>query len=476
VTTDAPATATPSPEPVQFTWKGQVLSKSQVGNIFFFGSLLLLGIGVSLNWVLTEGRWWVPSAGPQQYVQFHPYDLTSSVVLGLSLVLLGAGFIGTTAERRSLRKALMVSAWLACLCAIGGGLAWLDVVPTLTNLRVAMTSVAVAVVAITAMIAIAYRWNAQPAHVVRAFGFVLFGFYWATQAMKLYASENGDFVNAIFAMFAVFFFNYFAYHELVSYKRNEDPRALQWLAGTAFITTGVYFLTHKIEPVATWLILTVAEQTTWLLHAFGQPVVRCGGSPDGSMIYYPSSELGCLGGGWFPIQIILACTAIQSIMIFVGGIFALKPPRMGDGVSGKPTRFEKLAGTYGRRRLWGLLLTIPLIYVLNLFRNVIIIWMSGQQTPILFASHDTAFWFSHNVIGKGGSLVALVVIAFIVFQILPELYDSIIGLLDLKQRKGPLEQWLGDKFGRRPGGRLKETAPAPSAPVKAPPPAEPQLE
>lgn len=414
VTTAAPATATPTPEPVQFTWKGQVLSKSQIGNIFFFGSLLLLGIGISLNWLLTEGRWWVSTAGPQQYLQSHPYDIASGSILVVSLVLLGIGFFN-----RSPRK-----------------------------------------------------------HIQRALGFVIFGFYWGTQAMKLYASENGDFVNAIFAMFAVFFFNYFAYHELVSYKRNEDPRALHWLAGTAFITTGVYFLTHKIEPIATWLILTVAEQTTWLLHAFGQPVVRCGGSPDGSMIYYPSSELGCLGGGWFPIQIILACTAIQSIMIFVGGIFALKPPRMGDGVSGKATRYEKLAGTYGRRRLWGLLLTIPLIYVLNLFRNVIIIWMSGQQTPVLFSSHDTAFWFSHNVIGKGGSLVALVIIAFIVFQILPELYDSIIGLLDLKDRKGPLEQWLGDKFGRRPGRGLKEAAPTPSAPapVKAPAPVEPQLE
>jgi archaeosortase A len=415
VTTPTPATATPSPDPVQFTWKGKVLSKNQIGNLFFLGSLGLLSLGIALNWFLTEGRWFVIGAGPQQYLQYHPYDVVTGLILVTSLVFLGAGYFSRALSR----------------------------------------------------------------HKLRAIGFSIFGFYWGTQAMKLYYSENGDFVNMIFAMFAVFFFNYFAYHELVSFKRKEDPRALQWLAGTAFITTGVYFLTHKIEPVATWLILTVAEQTTWLLHFFGQGVVRDGGVPDGSMIYYPVCDpSGACNyfNGHFPIQIILACTAIQSIMIFVGGISALKPPRMGDGVSGKPNRFEKLAGTYGSRRLLGLLLTVPVIYILNLFRNVIIIWMSGQESPILFASHETAFWFSHNVIGKGGSLVALVIIAFIVFQILPELYDSIIGLLDLKERKGPLEQWLGDKFGRRPGRGLKEPAPAPSAPVKAPAQAEPQLE
>jgi archaeosortase A len=414
VTTTNPATALPPPATTDFTWKGRILTRNEIGNIFFFGSLGLLLLGIGLNWILTDGAWYVYSAGNQQYLQSHPYDLVSGGVLVVSLVLLGLGFFSRRPSR----------------------------------------------------------------HRQRALGFILFGFYWGTQAMKLYASENGDFVNAIFAMFAVFFFNYFAYHELVSEKRKEDPRALHWLAGTAFITTGVYFVTHKIEPVATWLILVVAEQTTWLLHAFGQPVVRCGGVPDGSMIYYPSSDLGCFAGGWFPIQIILACTAIQSIMIFVGGIFALKPPKMGDGISGKAHRYERLLGSYTSRRVWALLLTVPLIYVLNLFRNVIIIWMSGQQVPVLFSSHETAFFFSHNVIGKGGSLVALVIIAFIVFQILPELYDSIIGLLDLKERKGPLESWLGEKLGRRGGGRLKEPAAAEAPATPKPPsaPAEPQLE
>lgn len=392
------------------------MSRSEVARIYLLGSALLLGLGITLNYVLTDGAWYAPgnTAFSNQYLQNHPYDIFSGALVVVSLVLLGWGFFS----------------------------------------------------------------RARPRHLVRAAGFVLFGFYWGSQAMRLYAAEAGDFVNALFAMFGVFFFNYFAYHELVSYQRGEDPRALAWLTGTAFITTGVYFVTHKIAFISQWLILRVSEQTEWLLLAFGQPVVRCGGDPDGSLIYYPTNpELECLSGGFFPIQIILACTAIQSIMIFAGGILALKPPRLGEGVSGKASQFEKLKPTYASRRLWALLLTVPLIYVLNLFRNVIIIWMSGQEEAVLFSSNDAAFWFSHNVIGKGGSLVAMIIIAFIVFQILPELYDSIIGLLDLKERRGPLESWFAQKWGRRPGnggGRLPGAGPIPSPPT-APTP-EPRME
>lgn len=409
--TSSVQTSTSMPNPVELTWRGRALGRSEVARIYLLGSALILGLGITLNYVLTDGAWYAPGNTPysNQYLQNHPYDILSGTLLVVSLVLLGWGFFSRARSR----------------------------------------------------------------HLVRAAGFGLFGFYWGSQAMRLYASEEGDFVNALFAMFGVFFFNYFAYHELVSYRRHEDPRALAWLTGTAFITTGVYFLTHKIQPVSQWLILRVSEQTEWLLHAFGQDVVRDGGFPEGSLIYYPDQ----FGGGFFPIQIILACTAIQSIMIFAGGILALRPPRLGEGVSGKASQFEKLKPTYTSRRVWALLLTVPLIYVLNLFRNVIIIWMSGQEEAVLFSTNDAAFWFAHNVIGKGGSLVAMIIIAFIVFQILPELYDSIIGLLDLKERRGPLESWFAQRWGRRPGNggaRKPATEPRPSTPVTPSP--EPRLE
>jgi exosortase/archaeosortase family protein len=239
--------------------------------------------------------------------------------------------------------------------------------------------------------------------------------------------------------------------------------------------------------VSEYLIMRVSEQTEWMLHLFGQEVVRMGGDPSGSRIYYPQGGLET-GAGYFPVQIILACTAIQSIMIFVGGILALKGPKSGEGVSGKPRDFHKNFHTYNRRRLWAFALTVPIIYVLNLFRNTIIIWMSGQDRAVGFtedgavtqwlcswfttcgfsagvADNYAAFWFSHNIIGKGGSLLALIIIAFFVFKILPELYDSVIGLLDLRQRRGPLERWFAQRFGRGGNGGTPSKAPKPGDPT-----------
>jgi exosortase/archaeosortase len=54
-----------------------------------------------------------------------------------------------------------------------------------------------------------------------------------------------------------------------------------------------------------------------------------------------------------------------------------------------------------------------------------------------------SFEIAHNVIGKAGSLIALIVLLFITFKILPELYDEIMGIIDLPKRKGPVELFLG---------------------------------
>ena len=53
-----------------------------------------------------------------------------------------------------------------------------------------------------------------------------------------------------------------------------------------------------------------------------------------------------------------------------------------------------------------------------------------------------SFAFMHHVVGKIGSLVVLIILAFFAFTVLPELYDNIMGLLDLPKRKGPLETYL----------------------------------
>jgi archaeosortase A (PGF-CTERM-specific) len=276
--------------------------------------------------------------------------------------------------------------------------------------------------------------RSRNAHLVRAAGWSLNGFYWATQALRLYTYEDRDLVNAVFAGFGTFFFNWLAYHELISYQRSEDPKALKFMAGMVFVTSAVYFTVLRVKPIADWLIVTVAGQTVWLLRLFNQDVILQGDS----ICYAPGPCTGFFGP---TVNIILACTAIQSMMIFIGALAVVPDASM-------------------KKRTLGLLVTVPPIYALNLARNASIIWM--------WAGQGWSFSFAHNVIGKGGSLLALVVLAFITFQVVPQLYDAIVGLLDLPKRNGPLEVYWNSRKG--PPKAPSATSPPSTAPAFSPGP------
>ena len=72
------------------------------------------------------------------------------------------------------------------------------------------------------------------------------------------------------------------------------------------------------------------------------------------------------------------------------------------------------------------MITVPVIYILNLIRNVSVIYLSYEKIDMDIA---------HNLIGKGGSLIALIILAYITFNVLPELHENILGLFDLPKRK-----------------------------------------
>ena len=116
-----------------------------------------------------------------------------------------------------------------------------------------------------------------------------------------------------------------------------------------------------------------------------------------------------------PITIIFACTAIQSMVLFVGMIGALPNVSL-------------------KRKTLAMFVTVIPIYFLNLIRNVSVIFLVGGGI--------TSFETAHNIIAKAGSLIALIVLLFITFKILPELYDEITCLFDLPKRKGPVENFF----------------------------------
>lgn len=249
----------------------------------------------------------------------------------------------------------------------------------------------------------------QSGHLLMAAGWTVFAGYWATQPAFLYTYEEGDVVNALICILGVYFLFYLAYHEYLSHQRGENLQALRFLAGATFVSAFFYFLIDKLPVLSGHLIKMVAEHTVWLMKAIGYQVST------GGINYGESITVPIYFEGSHSVHLILACTGLQSMMIFIGVIAALR-------------------GVDRRRRWKAFLLTVPVIYLLNLVRNVGVIY--GMEV----LGYD--FYFMHNVVGKAGSLLALVVLAYVAFDILPELYDNIAALVDLPKRRGPVERLL----------------------------------
>jgi archaeosortase A (PGF-CTERM-specific) len=247
------------------------------------------------------------------------------------------------------------------------------------------------------------------ASILKIVGWVLFSFFWATMPSFLYLSEGGDVFNTAVCVIGVYVLLYMAYQEWLSIKRDDHVSCLNWIAGGTFLAGVIYFtIENGIVPgLKDWLIEFVAAQSTDLLHLFGINASR-----NQALIIYNNT----------PVTIIFACTAIQSMVLFVGMIGALSRVNM-------------------KRKALGLLVTVVPIYFLNLVRNAGVVFMVGSDM--------VSFELAHNVIGKAGSLLALIVLLFITFKIVPELYDEIIGIIDLPKRKGPVELFLGRLTGKK---------------------------
>jgi archaeosortase A (PGF-CTERM-specific) len=239
---------------------------------------------------------------------------------------------------------------------------------------------------------------------IKIIGWFLFSFYWATRINTLYYAEQQDIVNAILCIIGIYILFYFSYHEWLSIKRKEKINSLNWIAGASAISGLIYF-TIELTPLATILIEIVAGHSGYLLNLFVDGVTVHG--------RYISFELAY-------IRIIFACTAIQSMVIFVGMILALKNVKT-------------------KRKIYGLVVTIIPVYFLNLIRNAGITYLIGSDI--------TDFYTAHNIIGKGGSLIALIILLLIVVKIVPEIFDEIISLTNLPKRNGPIEKYIKKFIG-----------------------------
>lgn len=256
-------------------------------------------------------------------------------------------------------------------------------------------------------------------HIFRAAGWFCFGLYWGLQAPHYW--EIADSVNVLGCLMAMPIFCYLGYHEYLSHKWSDEYEPLRFVGWAMFIASTGFFVVDKIPAVSGAFILVVAQQSVWLANLFGHSFGVSGVEYYGNPWYYktdylPANEVNAPLIG-VDIKIVIACTAIQALLITAAFIFASR----GDG----------------RRKWQAFAVVAPAIYAVNLARNAL----------VMVLTHDNGvayFDFAHNVIGKTISLVALVVLVLYAFWEMPELYEDINGAFDLFWRKGPKHDYVSN--------------------------------
>ena len=240
----------------------------------------------------------------------------------------------------------------------------------------------------------------EKSHIIKIIGWSLVAFFWSTQINYLYFYEEGDFVNAFFVISGVFVLFYIAYHEMLSFEKKDSVSCLNWIAGAAALA-GIIYSGIELTPLQMWLRETVASQSGYALDIFVDNV-----------------EVNDIFITWqtATINLIFACTAVQSMVLFVGIILPLPKANF-------------------KRKIIGLAITVIPVYFLNLLRNALVIYLTGVYGDDFFST-------AHNVIAKILSLIALIILLFILIKILPEVFDEISCIFDLPKRKGPIENLI----------------------------------
>ena len=257
------------------------------------------------------------------------------------------------------------------------------------------------------LLAIGVLWKDRRCHHLRAAGWMVFGIFWWLQIPD-YIELNDPF-NVLACALALPAFMFFAYHEMLSFKWREDYKPLKFLAAATFLASAIFFTVDRIPLLAGNLIKVVADQTVAILNALGGNYSAEGILyPGGFSWYRTSSEEISVALGGTDITIILACTAIQAMAVAISFIVSTDAKWKRKGIA--------------------LGITVPVVYIVNLLRNVVIIRLYDS---------NVSFELAHGLVGKLISVFTLAGLVLLLFAMLPQLYDNIMGAFDLVYRKTP---------------------------------------
>lgn len=242
---------------------------------------------------------------------------------------------------------------------------------------------------------------------VGGIGWGVFSIHWSYQ--PLHYLKIMDYANVLLTIVVTLFCLLVAYIMFLEYRKGpikirnnrevlhstsaqdeaDSLDVTSMLTSASALGALVYFPFANIDSLNTWIIGGVTSQVFWVLQYFDIPA------------YMKAWNMITLNG--YTVEIILACTAIESIALFMGLIGAVRAP------------LNRLAMAF--------IVSVPVIYILNLIRDIFVVVAYGEQ----WFGADS-FIIAHNYIAKAGSGIALFIISYVVLQILPELFEMIDGL------------------------------------------------
>ena len=211
------------------------------------------------------------------------------------------------------------------------------------------------------------------------------------------------------------------------------PEHLIWLRGMIFLAGTPYLLVAQIPYLNRLAILFVAWQVVFFMRwtgsgdiTLGEFVINTSEVPGNQVLWddwtgnkwwlleqLPENgmfvQLISTDGSSIGINFVLACTALQSIIVFVGAILAVK------------SKFNLKVRT--------LMIVVPLIHILNLFRNAGLIWLHTNY-PEWEWFGITIFDFGHSYASKVLSLFAMFLMAIVIFEIMPKLHSNVLKVID----------------------------------------------
>ncbi|PWB56459.1 MAG: archaeosortase A [Candidatus Methanoperedenaceae archaeon] len=225
-------------------------------------------------------------------------------------------------------------------------------------------------------------------------GWIFLAIYWSGQLGGYIGLK--DYVNIILVIAAVITSLFIAHITFQAKDNNKgDYEVFISLSRAASISGLIYFLFAEVELLNRWIISTVAGQGAWLIGKFDFPVTN--------------AAWNYIAVNGLVVEIILACTAIESIALFSGII-------------------SSAAGATMRRKVQAFMISVPVVYLLNIIR---VSFTASAYGLSWFGTPDESFHISEHFITKAGSLLALMLISYYVLKMLPEVSDMIDGVLKM---------------------------------------------